>query len=82
MTLKVFELRNNDVLYWGDNIDRVGYQQGSLFIQFHSGGCYRYDDAPFQTYDLLVKSESAGKVFHSHIKGRYRYTRLDHNPFN
>lgn len=64
------------------NIDRVGYQQGSLFIQFHSGGCYRYDDAPFQTYDLLVKSESAGKVFHRHIKGRYRYTRLDHNPFN
>lgn len=63
------------------NIDRVGYQRGKLYIQFKSGVAYEYDDAPYHTYQTLVKAESVGQTFHRFVKGKYPYTRLESNPF-
>lgn len=64
-----------------DNLDCVGYRLGQLFIRFKSGGVYSYDKVPFDYYDTLKKVESAGKFFHQFIRGKYRYKKLDQDPF-
>lgn len=63
------------------NIDQLGYYQGTLFIQFKSGAAYKYDQAPYHVYQILAKAESVGSAFHRFVKGRYRYTKLEANPF-
>lgn len=64
-----------------DNLDVVGWRLGVLYIRFKSGGVYSYDKVPFDYYDTLKKVESAGKFFAHFIRGKFRYTRLDHDPF-
>lgn len=63
------------------NIDAVGYQRGTLYIRFKSGCSYSYDKVPFTIYDVLTKVESAGKAFHQMVKGKFRYTKLEQDPF-
>ena len=66
------------------NIQRIGWNRGKLFIRFNSGVSYSYD-APHQTYALLESAEredgSVGKTFHRFVRSKYRYERLDHDPF-
>jgi len=38
-----------------------------------NGGAYRYMDVPSEIYDGLLTSESAGKYFAQHIKGKFRF---------
>lgn len=64
-----------------ENLDCIGYRLGQLFIRFRSGGTYSYDKVPFDYFDALPKVESAGKFFHQFIRGKFRYTRLDSDPF-
>lgn len=63
------------------NIDAIGFRLGKLFIRFKSGVTYAYDNVPFDYFDALQKVESAGKHFHRFIKGKFNYTRLNHDPF-
>lgn len=58
------------------NLAAVGYEGGSLYITFHSGHTYRYDDVPQHVYDGLMSAPSHGKYFHAYIKNVYHYTRL------
>lgn len=63
------------------NISDVGYQLGKLYVKFHSGGTYSYDDVPYDVYDEIAQAESVGRTFHRRVKGKYRYTRLAKDPF-
>lgn len=64
-----------------DNLDCIGYNLGQLFIRFKSGASYSYDNCPFDYFDALQKVESAGRFFHQFIRGKFRYTKLDFDPF-
>ena len=63
------------------NIDALGYQQGRLFIRFKSGVSYAYDKVDFGVFNALQKAESVGQSFHRLVKGKYRYTKLEEDPF-
>ena len=63
------------------NIDRIGFHRNTLYIQFRSGESYRYDGTPYRVYQTLINAESVGSAFHRYVKGKYRYTRLECNPF-
>ena len=53
------------------NVERVGFEDGTLVIWFHKGGVYEYHNVPeFVFHDLLTAS-SAGSYVHQHIVGRY-----------
>jgi hypothetical protein len=65
-----------------DNIDCIGYQLGKLFIRFKSGAAYAYDGCPYTYFDALQKVESAGKFFHSFIRSKLHYTKLETDPFS
>ena len=62
-------------------IDAIGYQLGRLFVRFKSGAAYAYEGVPYDIFDALKKAESAGQFLHRMVKNRFRYTRLDFDPF-
>ena len=64
-----------------DNLDCIGFRLGTLFIRFKSGISYSYNGVPFDYYDALQKVESAGRFFSQFIRGKFRYTKLEADPF-
>lgn len=58
------------------NIHSVGFENGVLEIQFHSGGLYQYFDVPSSIHAGLMAASSKGSYFVQHIRGHYRYARV------
>lgn len=54
----------------------VGYENGTLYIRFHSGGLYAYSNVPESIYVGLMSAGSHGRYFHTYIKGSYTYQRI------
>lgn len=53
------------------DIASIGYENGTLEIEFHSGGIYQYLNVPEKIYNNLMNSTSYGKYFHNYIKNSY-----------
>lgn len=55
------------------SIAAAGYDADTrtLEIEFTSGQGYTYQNVPQDIYDGLISADSAGKFFHSQIKGMY-----------
>ena len=58
------------------NLQSVGYEAGTLYIRFHSGGLYAYFKVPTSEYYGLMSASSHGQYFHANIRNRYRYQRI------
>lgn len=58
------------------DIESVGYEDGTLYVRFHSGGTYSYDEVPEAVYRSLMSAPSPGRYFIANIKGRYPYRKL------
>ena len=58
------------------DITSIGYENGVLYIQFHSGGMYQYTGVPVPVYEALMSASSHGKYFHAFIKNVYPYARI------
>ncbi len=58
------------------DISSIGYENGTLYIQFHSGGMYSYDNVPVSVYQNLMTAPSKGRYFHANIKSVYAYHRI------
>ena len=43
----------------------------TLEVCFHSGHVYRYSGVPRDTFQGLIDSESAGRVYNNSIKGQF-----------
>lgn len=61
------------------NLSAVAYdhQHSYLYIWFHGGGLYRYDDVDESTYQQLLSAVSKGRYHASNIRGHYSYTQLN-----
>lgn len=57
------------------NIKSIGYDEANkiLEIEFVKGKVYRYANVPMDTYESLMRCDSAGVYFASFIKGKYEY---------
>ena len=54
------------------NIAKVAHQGDSLFVRFKGGnGVYEYKGVPASVHADMLKSESIGKHFGMHVKGKY-----------
>lgn len=51
------------------------YYNGTLSVEFHSGGIYNYFDVPVDVFVDFIEAESAGRFFHHHIRDEYEYKR-------
>ncbi len=60
------------------NLAAVGYNADSktLFIKFHKGGTYAYDNVPESVYRGLMSASSKGKYHKAYIKNSYHYRPL------
>lgn len=58
------------------DLSSVGYENGTLYIAFHSGGLYSYSGVPEHIYSALLDAPSKGKFFHANIKNVYAYRRI------
>jgi hypothetical protein len=54
----------------------VGYEDGTLEIEFVSGSVYRYFDVPPRVHEDLMRADSHGRFFSKEIRGTYLYARL------
>ena len=64
------------------NLDVAGYRHGRLLIRFKSGCTYSYDRVPFECFRGLIDADSSGQFFHREIRGKYRYTKMEQDPFS
>ena len=58
------------------NLSSVGYENGTLYIRFHSGRLYAYYDVPVSVYEALMSADSHGKYFNANIRNLYAYNRI------
>jgi hypothetical protein len=60
------------------SIRAVAYQEQEalLELEFRSGAVYRYFGVPTQSYQALLRAESKGGYFNSHIRNRFAYAKI------
>ncbi len=53
------------------NLAAVGYNNGNLFIKFHTGAIYCYTIVPEHVYQDLLSAPSKGRYYSDYIKNVY-----------
>ena len=54
------------------NLESIGFcpDTNCIWVKFHNGGCYRYEDCNRELFNQLMESESKGQFVHRNLKGR------------
>jgi len=80
--IEIFKNIGEIVLLNSSNLEAVRYNQDTeiLSIRFKGGNVYEYSEVPLLEYMELLKAESHGKYFHSHIKDKFEFKKLDIPP--
>jgi len=52
----------------------------TLILRFHTGGDYEYMEVDRYVYDDLTKAESAGRFFHTKIRGKFDFLKVEPRP--
>ncbi len=58
------------------NIRSVGFDNGTLEIEFNRGGIYQYYNVPETIYQSLIAAQSVGKYFQAHIKDVFQFSKI------
>lgn len=59
------------------NIKSIGFEDGTLEIEFLNGMIYQYFDVPQNVFEELMRAtDSHGTYLAQNIKGRFRYSRV------
>ena len=60
-------------------ITHIAYDEDAkrLTLTLAKGGTYHYSDVPKHQFDAILNSESVGKHYHAHIKGKYDHEKSD-----
>ena len=54
----------------------VGYEPGTRYVEFHSGGTYRYTGGPECVHRELMDAPSHGRYFHRFIRNSFPYQKV------
>ena len=56
------------------NLRSIGYDaaDGTLEVEFNSGGIYQYFDVPEAVYTALMRASSKGRYMNDHVRDHYR----------
>lgn len=55
------------------NVNRVGWDNGTLYVDFHKTGTYSYAGVPLDVYNEFIAAPSAGKFFIAEVKGKFAH---------
>jgi hypothetical protein len=64
--------------------ESVAYRRGErqLYLKFHGDRVWRYFDFPAHQYDEFLASESLGRYFGKHIRGKFREEEVRQVPLH
>lgn len=57
-------------------ISSVGFLDHNLYVEFTSGGIYKYYDVDSLYYNTLLTADSPGSYFNKYVKNEFEYDRL------
>jgi hypothetical protein len=55
------------------NIQKIGYADNRLFVQFQGGALYSYEGVPKKVHDDMLASDSVGRFFKDHVRGKFTH---------
>ena len=60
------------------NVSSIGYvdETRCLYVAFHSGTLYRYDNVAIETYREFMSAPSKGRFVAYRLKGKYPYKKI------
>lgn len=58
------------------SIKSVGYENGTLAVEFTSGSVYWYTNVPEVVYQGFLNAESKGKYIHKNVIGYFSYQKV------
>ena len=53
-------------------IRAVGYADGTLYVEFHSGRTYTHPRVPYSLFEGLLNATSHGIFYNRHIRGKFK----------
>ena len=58
------------------NVAAVGYEDGTLYVEFLSGATYAYEGVDEAAYQDMLTASSPGSYLNRHIKDRHAVRRV------
>lgn len=60
-------------------IKEMGYQNGTVAVQFNNGSVYHYQNVPPEVYQAVIGAQggSVGQTFNAKIKGQYSSIKVE-----
>jgi len=58
------------------SVRSIGYERGTLEVEFNNGGIYHYLEVPPQVHAALMSAPSIGTYVNKQIKKFYKYVRI------
>lgn len=59
-------------------INAVGFDGSTLRVEFKpAGSLYDYFEVPRSTFDAMISSESVGKYFGAHVRGKFKFAKIE-----
>lgn len=59
-----------------ERIIAMGYENGTMRLQFSDGSLYEYDDVSAEVFDQFWNTHPKDPFFNTYIRGHYVYRRL------
>lgn len=59
-----------------ERIIAMGYEHGTMRLQFSDGSLYEYDNVPPEVFDQFWNAHPKDPFFNAYIRGHYSYRRL------
>lgn len=67
-------MKLNEVV--SSNIKGVGYENGTLLVEYLGGSRYEYENVPEELFNEMLKADSKGKFVNASIKGKFNYKKV------
>ena len=58
------------------NVDAIGYENNTLYVDFKSGGQYKYYNVEEKVFHELLNAKSHGRYLNAYVKGHYEYAKI------
>lgn len=59
------------------NLKSVGFENGTLEVEFGNGSIWQYQGVPAEVYNAMLAADSVGSYFAKNVRGTYESVRVE-----
>jgi hypothetical protein len=63
------------------NVNKIGYEDGILYVEFKNKSVYKYMNVPIDIYMRMAKADSIGSYIGAYIRPKFKCEKLDADEF-